>query len=61
MLELICGFVRVFADTFAEDDTALVEENVALHRFQSELTQSVAFALGPDAESSLKKQTSQFG
>ena len=53
MLELICGFIGIFADAFAEDDAAFVEEDVALHRLQPKFTQSISFALGPNAESSL--------
>ena len=60
MFELVRCFVRIFADAFAKDDGSFIEKDVTLHSFQSKLAKTVPFPFCPDAEPSLKKQTTQF-
>lgn len=61
MFELISGLVQFLADALAQNDASLVQEHVTLHRFESEFTKPVTFALSPHAETSLQQQPAQLG
>lgn len=62
VLKLVSGLIGIFADTLAENDSSLVQEDVTLHRFESEFAEStIPLSFGPHAESSLQEETAQFG
>ena len=61
MFELVSGFVWILSDSFAENDASLVEEDVPLHRFETQFAHPVPFPFRPHAESSLEQQPAQLG
>lgn len=61
MLKLVSSLVWVFADSLAQDDSPFVQEDVALHRFKTQLPQPVAFSFSPHTEAALEEQSAQFG